>query len=154
MPFSSKIALTAIFCLGVLEIGTGLGRFVTQLQMDPKDPTYTQVPALIMYEVQQSIGISVACLCVCRPLLEKVLPRNWRQTHTSDRQRDDNVRLVSAKIAPSFFTAGVRGGSDESGFALAPLEGCVTVRNEVTVTASTAGPKIKRPISTYCYSRH
>lgn len=46
LPRSSIVALTLIFGLGILDIGVGIGRLVTILQVDEKDPTWSEVPAL------------------------------------------------------------------------------------------------------------
>ena len=137
IPFSSKIALTVIFGLGIFDIGVGVGRLVTLLQVDVKDSTYTEVSAMVLFLVEPSIAIVVACLCVCRPLLEEILPRSWRQALTSNRLGDDHIKLVNWKGASPLFTADIRGGIDGGDSALSHLDGTVSVRNEITVTAST-----------------
>lgn len=111
IPRSNKVALTCIFGLGIFDIGVGVGRVITVLQVDPNDFTWTEVPALQWLAIEPSIAIIVACLCVCRPLLEKVLPRSWRRL-PSGRSGEDHIKLVSSKAGIHHYSAGVTGGSD------------------------------------------
>ena len=75
LPRSAKIGLTLIFGLGLFDVGVGIARVVTIFQIDPKDYPWTGVPAIQWLIVEPSIAMVVVCLCVCRPLLEKLLPR-------------------------------------------------------------------------------
>lgn len=162
LPLSSKIALTFIFGLGIFDIGVGIGRLVTVLQVDIKDPTWTEVPALSWLAVEPSIAILVACLCVCRPLLEFLLPRRFRKlgSHTEKTFRstrsgrgggglpgisptaEDRSALVNH---PQTFThamasvgdkhVGEDGGADSSGELEEMQEGIVHVRKDIIVSA-------------------
>lgn len=115
VPRSSKIALTLIFGLGIFDIGVGVGRLVTVLQVDEKDFTWTEVPAIEWLALEPSIAIIVACLCVCRPLLERVLPYRWRSNTASTNLRDEHIKLVhgvsSFVQTTSSVGAGNQGGS-------------------------------------------
>ena len=77
MPRSNKIALTVIFGLGIFNIGVGVARLVTILQVQEQDITWTEVLALEWLGIEPSVAIIVACLCVCRPLMEKFFPLGW-----------------------------------------------------------------------------
>lgn len=144
LPRSSKIALTLIFGLGIFDIGVGIGRLVTVLQVDEKDFTWTEVPALEWLAIEPSIAIIiVACLCVCRPLLEQLLPNRWRQTlaSSSRSKRDDHIKLVSGKSGTVYTTAGVGIVSGAGSLATSQPEpeemqdGAVYVRKDITVSA-------------------
>ncbi|KAI4266652.1 MAG: hypothetical protein L6R38_008621 [Xanthoria sp. 2 TBL-2021] len=111
MPRSNKVALTCIFGLGIFDIGVGVGRMITILQVDPQDFTWTQVPALQWLAIEPSIAIIVACLCVCRPLLEKILPKRCRPL-ASGRPGEDHIKLVSSKSGIHQYSPGVSGDSD------------------------------------------
>ncbi|KAL9039470.1 MAG: hypothetical protein Q9180_002510, partial [Flavoplaca navasiana] len=111
MPRSNKVALTCIFGLGIFDIGVGVGRVITILQVDPQDFTWTQVPALQWLAIEPSIAIIVACLCVCRPLLEKILPKR-RRPLANGRPGEDHIKLVSSKSDIHQYSVGVSGGSD------------------------------------------
>lgn len=97
MPLSGKLALASIFGLGILDIGAGVGRLITVLQVDEKDPTWSEVPALQWLAIEPSIAIIVACLIVCRPLMEKLRPRNWWQKSKRGQSGDDHIMLVPGK---------------------------------------------------------
>jgi hypothetical protein len=98
LPRSSKVALSLIFGLGILDIGVGIGRLVTILQVDEKDPTWSEVPALEWLAIEPSIAIIVACLMVCRPLMEKLGPASWRQSSRKNHVDEDHIKLVGRKL--------------------------------------------------------
>ncbi len=152
MPRSNKIAVTLIFGLGIFDIGVGIGRLVTVLQVQEADFTWTEVPALEWLAIEPSIAIIVACLCVCKPLLDKLLPKGWHKTFGSKtfgssgpfnsgsgkRLGDDQVELVSGKN-------GKGGGTSQSTVGRGAVEtlteregmedGNVYVRRDVIVSA-------------------
>ena len=97
LPLSGKLALTSIFGLGIFDIGVGVARLVTVLQVDEKDPTWSEVPALQWLAIEPSIAIIVACLIVCRPLMEKLRPSNWWRNPKRGQSRDDHIMLVPGK---------------------------------------------------------
>jgi len=97
-PRSSKVAPSLIFELGILDIGAGIGRLVTISQVDEKDPAWSEVPALQWLATEPSIAIIVACLMVCRPLMEKLGPASWRQSSRKSHVNKDHIKLVSRKL--------------------------------------------------------
>ena len=143
MPRSNKVALTLIFGLGIFDIGVGIGRVVTILQVNEEDFTWTQVPALQWLAIEPSIAIVVACMCVCRPLLEKLLPTSWRQTLTGSRlQAEDNIKLVSCRHGTVRSSVGLMGNRSGAGrlmvYQAEPeglQHGAVHVRKDIFVTA-------------------
>jgi hypothetical protein len=140
MPRSNKVALTLIFGLGIFDIGVGVGRLVTVLQVD-EDFTWSQVPALQWLAIEPSIAIIVACLCVCRPLMEKLRPKGWRQPFASGRLTEDHIKLVGSKNGTVHSTAGVSVGSGPGSMTASQTgpdelpKGAVHVRRDITVSA-------------------
>ena len=131
LPRSSKFALTLIFSLGILDIGVGVGRLVTILQVDEKDPTWSEAPALQWLAIEPSIAILVACMIVCRPLMEKLPPRSWRSAFSSKGQSgEDNLKLVNGKFGTAHRNKGIGGGSAEGSFT-----GSHTEQEKVPTTA-------------------
>lgn len=140
MPRSNKVAVSFIFGLGIFDIGVGVARLVTVLQVDEQDISWTEVPALEWLAIEPSIAITVACMCVCRPLLEKYLVRSWRQTFTGRRQGyDDHIQLVSSKhvtVGSTADTTKVSSAGDITASQEAPEElqnGTVHVRRDIIV---------------------
>lgn len=111
MSRSSKVALTLIFGLGILDIGVGIGRLVTILKVDNKDPTWSEVPAVQWLAIEPSIAIMVACLIVCRPLMEKLGPASWRKSPKKNRADEDHINLVSGKLGHLSRNVATRDGS-------------------------------------------
>lgn len=141
MPRRNKIAITCIFGLGIFDIGVGVARLVTVLQVDEEDFTWTQVPALIWLSIEPSIAIIVACLCVCRPLMEELLPKRWRRSFRStSRLGEDHIKLVGGKngTAHSSGAVGNFTGAGSTGSQNDPEEvanGAVHVRKDIIVSA-------------------
>ncbi len=139
MPRSSKVALTLIFGLGIFDIGIGIGRLVTVLQVKESDFTWSEVPALELLAVEPSIAIVVACMCVCRPLMEKVLPKRWRQTLGSGRSGEDSIKLVNKKNPRNPTGVGSSSGAFSDATSQPEPEhlqdGVVHVRRDVIVSA-------------------
>jgi hypothetical protein len=100
MPRRHKIALTLIFGLGILTITSGIVRVITILQVSASDPTWTEIHALQWLAIEPSIAIVVTCMPVCRPLLEKLMPKNLRRTlgqsRSSGRSRTTETNPVRA----------------------------------------------------------
>ena len=139
MPRSSKVALTLIFGLGIFDIGIGIGRLVTVLQVKEGDFTWSEVPALDLLAVEPSIAIVVACMCVCRPLMEKVLPKSWRKTLGSGRSGEDSIKLVNTKHPGNPTGVGSSSGASSNANSQPEPEdlqdGVVHVRRDVIVSA-------------------
>lgn len=138
IPRSNKIALTCIFGLGFFDIGVGVGRVLTILQVDLADFTWTEVPALEWLAIEPSIAIVVSCMCVCRPLLERLLPKSWRMASGSAPLREDHVKLVSSKSGPHQSSAGSGVGSIlvSQTELEEPPNGRIQVRHDIFVSAS------------------
>lgn len=138
MPRSNKVALTCIFGLGIFDIGVGVGRVITILQVDENDFTWSEVPALEWLAVEPSIAIVVSCMCVCRPLLERHLPKRWRLTTGSGRAGEDHIKLVGCKSGIPRYSAGISGGSGmgsiQTELEETPNDG-IQVRKEFAVSA-------------------
>lgn len=142
MPRSNKVALTCIFGLGIFDIGVGVGRLITILQVDETDFTWSEVPALEWLAIEPSIAIVVSCMCVCRPLLEKLLPRSWRLTAGSSHTTEDHMKLVNRKPSVHHYSAGISSGQGKEGTLINLKElkeapnGGIQVRKEFVVTAT------------------
>lgn len=148
MPRSNKIALTCIFGLGIFDIGVGIGRVVTILQVQPADFTWTEAPALQWLAIEPSIAIVVSCMCVCRPLLDRYLPQRWRLASGSARSGDDHAQLVGAKPHVVQYDTEIRAGSDLDSTLVSQTEleerppakgGGIQVRRDVVVDETLAG---------------
>lgn len=143
MPRSNKVALTCIFGLGIFDIGVGVGRVITILQVD-KDFTWSEAPALQWLAIEPSIAIVVSCMCVCRPLLERLLPKSWRLTSSSGRSGEDHIRLVGGKSGVHHYSAGISGGSGVGSEFISHTqpgetpEGGIQVRKDLVVSAARA----------------
>ena len=146
MPRSSKIAISLVFGLGIFDIGVGIGRLVTVLQVKEDDFTWTEVPALELLAIEPSIAITVACLCVCRPLMDNLMPKRWRQTFSANKKngnlpREDYIKLVNAKNGTSHGTTrtDVGAGTDSTSASQTRREelrgNAVHVRNDIVVSA-------------------
>lgn len=136
------MALTFIFGLGIFDIGVGIGRLITVLQPDGLDFTWTRVPALQWLAIEPSIAIIVGCLCVCRPIMEKLLPKSWRQTFSSsDRHEEDHIKLFNSRNGIFQSTAGVSVSSGAGSMMFSRTEpeelqnGAVHVRSDIMVSA-------------------
>lgn len=136
------MALTFIFGLGIFDIGVGIGRLITVLQPDGLDFTWTRVPALQWLAIEPSIAIIVGCLCVCRPIMEKLLPKSWRQTFSSsDRHEEDHIKLFNSRNGIFQSTAGVSVSSGAGSMMVSRTEpeelqnGAVHVRSDIMVSA-------------------
>ena len=143
---SSKIAISLVFGLGIFDIGVGIGRLVTVLQVKEDDFTWTEVPALELLAIEPSIAITVACLCVCRPLMDNLLPKSWRHTFSPKKKsgnlpREDYIKLVNAKNGNGHGTTrvDVEAGIDSTiASQTRPeelQENAVHVRNDIVVSA-------------------
>jgi len=148
MPRTSKIAITLIFGLGIFDIGVGVGRLVTVLQVDEQDFTWSEAPALQWLTIEPSIAIVVACLCVCRPLMENLWPRRWRHSILSGSKSnkltglDDNINLVSGNNGTGHGTnrVDIGSGSDSRPASQTELpeelqKNAVHVRKDIYVSA-------------------
>lgn len=141
MPRSNRVALTCIFGLGIFDIGVGVGRVITILQVD-EDFTWSQTPALQWLAIEPSIAIVVSCLCVCRPLLEKLLPKSWRVTLSSRRSGEDHIKLFGGKPGVHHYSAGISGGSGVASTFISQTEpdetpeGGIQVRKDFVVSAA------------------
>ena len=69
MPTQTKLATCAIFALGLVTIVAGIVRTiqVSHLQFDPADVS-AEVNLCVWSAVEPSVGITVACMIVMRPL--------------------------------------------------------------------------------------
>lgn len=149
MPRSNKIALTCIFGLGIFDIGVGVARVVTILQVD-QDFTWSEAPALQWLAIEPSIAIVVSCMCVCRPLLDRFLPRSWRINSSSGRSTgDDHAKLVSGgKSDVVQYGADIRGGSDVGSTLISQTEleetskGGIQVRKDFVVSETVAVTRV------------
>ena len=74
-PRSNKIALTAIFAFGFLDIVIGIIRLVTVIIIDFSDASYSEAFAVYWIVIEPSISIMVVSLPLCRPLFNKIFPR-------------------------------------------------------------------------------
>lgn len=145
MPRSSKVAISLIFGLGIFDIGVGVGRLVTVLQVKEQDFTWTETPALEWLAIEPSIAILVACLCVCRPLMEKLWPKRWAYRLSGGKSGkstgEDHVKLVSAKNGTAHGTTRVdigTGGDSTTASEMdleEPQKNAVHVRRDVFVSA-------------------
>lgn len=73
-PRSNKIALTAIFAFGFLDIIVGIIRLVTVIIIDFNDASYSETSAVYWIIIEPSISIMVVSLPLCRPLFDKLVP--------------------------------------------------------------------------------
>ncbi|KAL9634623.1 MAG: hypothetical protein Q9164_003982 [Protoblastenia rupestris] len=145
IPRSAKIAISLIFGLGIFDIGVGVGRLVTVLQVDERDFTWTEAPALQWLAIEPSIAIIVCCACVCRPLMEKILPRRWRHTSSGSKSTrstaDDHIRLVdgTSGIGHGTTRVDIRSESESAGASQTEPEGpqknAVHVRKDIIINA-------------------
>lgn len=137
MPRSSKVALTMIFGLGILDIGVGVARLATVLEVNELDFTWSEVPALEWLAIEPSIAILVACLCVCRPLMEKMLPAGWRPIFSSGRRKGAEyyINLIGGKNTTSKVTAGTNSASLASQTEDDRQGGAIHVKSEFDVSA-------------------
>ncbi len=143
LPRSSKFALTCIFGLGIFDIGVGVGRVITVVQVD-EDWTWSQAPALQWSAIEPSIAIVVSCMCICRPLLDRILPQSWRLSAGSARSGEDHIKLVGNKAGVHHYSAAISGGSGVGSTFLPQTEqeeasngGGIQVRRDVFVSADT-----------------
>ena len=150
MPRSSKIAISLIFSLGIFDIGVGVGRLITVLKVDERDFTWTEVPALEWIAVEPSIGILVACLCVCRPLMEKLWPKRWMHAFSSRKSGkttgEDHIHLVNGQNGIIHGSTRVVIGTGVDSNLVSevdfeePQKNAVHVRKDVSVSAENEVP--------------
>ena len=95
-------------------------RVVAFSQVTPNDVTYTLVVASIFTTVEQSMGITCACLPTLRPLIGRLLEMS---KHSSNRTPDDDVSknsiaLRNLRSRPMLNQSNV--GESRTGFARLP----------------------------------
>ncbi|KAL1884752.1 hypothetical protein Plec18167_002344 [Paecilomyces lecythidis] len=73
MPMRTKLATSAIFALGLLTIAAGIARTVgvSLVEFNPSD-IETGVELTMWSIVEPSVGVTVACMLVMRPLFTRV----------------------------------------------------------------------------------
>ena len=87
MPLRMKLALSAAFALGFLDLAIGALRVAAALDVEwTGDLTYTGAALWFWTVVEPGIAITVACLIVIRPVLERLSPSRFfsSRTHGSD----------------------------------------------------------------------
>lgn len=71
---SNKIALTGIFGVGFLVCIISIVRLVTLVNVSYQDITYSVVDALIWSMLEPTLGVTLACVPLMRPLFSKIFP--------------------------------------------------------------------------------
>ena len=99
LPTRQKVSMTFIFCLALVTCAFDIVRLVALVQTPASpDITWISVPTSIWTDIEPSVGILVACLAVCKPLLQ---PRRfWRmrsQARTEMDEEDDLTEYDSQK---------------------------------------------------------
>ena len=75
MPQTSKIGLSALFGLGVLDFALGIARIVSLHDMIyQEDTAYTLARVLFWSAMRPGLAIVIGCALVMRPLLERYFP--------------------------------------------------------------------------------
>ncbi|KAF2740895.1 hypothetical protein EJ04DRAFT_423306, partial [Polyplosphaeria fusca] len=109
-----KIAITAIFTLGLLNIVMGALRMWSQLStVNDGDPTYDALPDLIWALATLSTAIMVACCPLLRPLFEKCIPTRLTHIHLIKRPSHAPAISVTTRIDVFLHTSQPRIESSE-----------------------------------------
>ena len=75
MPWKIKVGLVGAFMLGWLDVAIGILRVIYNNEVNfNTDWTYTLVKSYFWSIMETGIAITVACLIVMRPVLERVVP--------------------------------------------------------------------------------
>ncbi|KAK0507627.1 hypothetical protein JMJ35_010150 [Cladonia borealis] len=108
MPLATKAGLSMIFALGIFDIAISIVRITTVVNVDLTDVTYTDSSSQIWSLVEISVAIIVACLPVCRTVIERAirlfpLPyyRKYRGTTNTTARTDSYNRSIIDDGAPS-----------------------------------------------------
>ncbi|EHA57628.1 hypothetical protein MCOR27_005054 [Pyricularia oryzae] len=92
-----KLALFGAFSLGVVTCVIGAVRLYMLVNYDPSDPTYNALPMMLLGFVEPAMGITLGCVPVLRPLLDR--------RHSQERVRTSKLIPLSSYAAS---TAGVQ----------------------------------------------
>ncbi|OGM45087.1 hypothetical protein ABOM_006658 [Aspergillus bombycis] len=96
LPRPQKIALTAVFAVGVLVTVTSILRLQSLLIISQStDPTYDNPPAAMWSAIECNVAIICACLPVMRPLISRLIPRIFSTRSNGSRSKPTNGYLNS-----------------------------------------------------------
>ena len=93
-------------------------RVITFNQLKLKDETYTNIEPAIWTVVEQSLGITCACLPTLRPLFGRLLFGTHTTTSSNKFGRDGDINLTKMSYKPS--TLGRGDEESTTGFARLP----------------------------------
>lgn len=79
MQMAAKIAISMFFALGVFDIVVSIVRISYVVKVDFADVTYADFQAQIWTTIEVSVAIIVACLPLCRVIVEHV-PRRFKSS--------------------------------------------------------------------------
>ncbi|OCK85406.1 hypothetical protein K432DRAFT_343140 [Lepidopterella palustris CBS 459.81] len=89
LPQAHRVALIAVFGLGLLDVAASIFRIKTVLQNAFfKDLTYTAIASELWAIAEVSIAIVTACCPLLRPIFEKMVSKRlakWVESHISTR---------------------------------------------------------------------
>ena len=97
-----KVTLSSIFLLGTFVFAASIVRVVMFNQLKLQDEPYTNVEPAIWTVVEQSLGITCACLPTLRPLFGRLLfaTTHVRSSPGGTRSGDLNLSKISNKPIP------------------------------------------------------